>query len=74
MHICDRLQSKCSVTISPHLLHTGGLVEFSLWCPNLWQLWHLSEFGMHISTLIILHPIFILVRGFGVLKLRIYVC
>ena len=40
-------------------LHTEGLVHFSLWYSNFWQLWHLSGFGMYISTLVIVYPIFI---------------
>ena len=34
--------------ISLQFLHAGGLVRFSLWCPNFWQLWHLSGFCMYI--------------------------
>ena len=50
-------------------LHAGGLVHFSLWYPNLWHLRHLYEFGMYISTLFIVYPIFFSVGGFEVLKL-----
>ena len=41
--------------------------------PNFWQLQHLSGFGIYISTLVTVYPIFILAGSFGVLKLRIYI-
>ena len=63
----------CSVQLTLYLLHTEGLVHLSLWCPNHWQLWHLSGFGMYISTLVTVYSIFILEGIFRVLKLRIYV-
>ena len=63
----------CSVLISPHLLHTGSLVYFSLRCLNLWPLKPICGFSMYISTLVIVHPIFISIGGFRVLKPKIYV-
>ena len=62
-----------TVLLSPHLLHIGGLVHFSRECQNLWHLWHLSKFGMYVSTLDIVYPILISVGVFRVLKLWIYI-
>ena len=50
-----------SALLSSYLLYTGDLGHFSLWCPNLCQLWYLSGFRMYISTLVVVYFIFILV-------------
>ena len=68
---CLLIMQFCSCS---HLLHTGELIYLSLWCPNLWQIWHLNGFGMYVATLEIIYHIFTSVKVLGVLKPRIYIC
>ena len=56
------------------MVYSNFSTTFTHWRSGIfWKFWHLNGFGMYISTSVIMYPIFISVRGLGVLKLRIYV-